>query len=88
MVTTRWDKHCRVETAEFRKHCTRAQIDDFVKHIFREHNQDADHIWTSENQRAETHFKRRSEEHIELECGPWFSGTVAKKISVRVAVAL
>ena len=52
MVITRWDKRFRQKVDGWSKHCVRgrkfwypvAQIDDYVKHIFREHNQEADHL--------------------------------------------
>ena len=51
---TRWYKTFRNTLAVFRKHCVRdekekkahpvAPIDDYMKHIFQEHNPEADHL--------------------------------------------
>ena len=65
-----------------------AQIDDFVKHIFLEHNQEADHLAHPGT------FGRRKitidglKKHRGLEKRSVVSGTAAKQISARVAVAL
>ena len=54
-----------------------AQIDEFVKHIFKEHNQEADHLTNlgTEVQRKVTiERERESEEHRELENSAWLLG--------------
>ena len=53
MGLMRWDRSTRKRLGVFRRHCIRGGrgklliwvgvVDDYVKHVLREHNQEADH---------------------------------------------
>ena len=93
MVTTLWLKSFagRIqETLHFwwkkKIAYTEAQMGDFVKHIFREHNQEADHL---ANLGADGQWEITTDgvkEHRGLESSSWLFWTVAKKTTATVVL--